>query len=212
MMCEFWRSLHSTYRHCIPPGIIFLPGPRLQMDGKLGYGWAPQTWMSAHEVDYPDPLGSWTSETDLLEGDGLRVSYPGFILHTASGASCTARNEILGIAGGVLSSRTFTFPADYDLLEWYSATPADDPPSQNLNLQSVQHSSHQLAIILSRPRPKASPPEIGLLVGIWMTINNMIPDNGSAKTYKCQIIHRLRVLAQHEALAHQRPGDERAAR
>jgi len=47
-------SLFSALAPCpIPPGMIFLPGPRL---AKKGYGWAPRTWLSSREIDSPDPL------------------------------------------------------------------------------------------------------------------------------------------------------------
>lgn len=202
LVCEFWRTFHSTYKNCIPSGIIFLPGGKVELNGTLGYGWAPKTWMSAHEVDYPDPLSKWTAETDLLEGEGLLVKYPGFLLRMNSE---DMRGRVLGL--NTVDDESFTFPVDDSLLEWYTARPADSGHIPFLS--GVLKSDKRLAIILSRPQPKASPPEIGLLVEIYRPSVNKVRESegsGSAQTYRCQIIRRLHVRRETRAMYLTGPG------
>lgn len=190
LVCEFWREFHLTYKNCIPAGIIFLPGEKVKV---LGYGWAPMTWMSAHEADYPDPLSRWTAETDLLEKKGLLVQYPGFLLHTESRKS---REQILGV-DQTSTVPKFTFPVDSSLLEWYSVSAADPGPGAMIeHLEGILTSKHPLAIILSRPQPKASPPEIGLLVEVYSIDDEKIRregDDASRQRYSCQVIRRVHV-------------------
>ncbi|KAL8905966.1 MAG: hypothetical protein Q9171_006464 [Xanthocarpia ochracea] len=118
----------------IPPGMIFLPGPRLS---RKGYGWAPRSWLSSHEIDSPDPLSLPSQgNTRLSPTEGLEVQFPGFLLHD------------LGFERKELSMHEeIYFPADSTLLEWYRIQPAQDtrqfPEDQRL-------SSHDLAIIVSR--------------------------------------------------------------
>lgn len=66
----------------VPPGIIFLPGPRLQ---EPGMGWGPQTWLTKNngkgtQIEHflrEDQL------VPLLEDGSLLVRYPGFVLAQA---------------------------------------------------------------------------------------------------------------------------------
>lgn len=84
---DFWYIFHDQHQGCIPPGIIFLPGEKasLEHEGRSGFGWAPKTWLSASEVDYPDRLSIWYAPTDLRD-EGLIVQFPGVLLHTHSRA------------------------------------------------------------------------------------------------------------------------------
>jgi hypothetical protein len=188
---DFWKTFHATYKNCIPAGIIFLPGKRVQLgDAAPGYGWAPKTWMSAHEVDFPDPLSRWTAKTDLLEGNGLLVEYPGFIFSTDS---LEARKQLLAVDQTSIDGPAFAFPVDKTLLEWYSVRPAD-PGEVISGLEGIVNSGHPLAIILSRPQPKAAA-EIGLLVEIYRVYDEFVQDSDDASTrrYNCQIIRRVHV-------------------
>ena len=165
-----------------------MPGEKVKV---LGYGWAPMTWMSAHEADYPDPLSRLAAETDLLEKKGLLVQYPGFLLHTESRKS---REQILGVAQTSTVPK-FTFPVDDSLLEWYSVSPADSGAKIE-HLDGILAGKEPLAIILSRAQPKASPPEIGLLVEVYSIDDEEIQregDDASRKRYSCQIIRRVHV-------------------
>jgi hypothetical protein len=181
MMCDFWRTITTRLPHAIPPGIIFLPGERLSQEG---FRWAPKTWMSAVEIDHPDPLNSFDCTTSLLP-EGLLVQYPGFLLH------CLDRKIIIGTD---LGDTTFTFPVDRDLLEWYSVQQADKGKERTAHLYQIIEQSNdkktQLAIILSRSRPKETPPEIGLLVMIYEPSQGKESVSGK---YYCRIIHRVRV-------------------
>ncbi|KAJ0120724.1 hypothetical protein J7T55_015456 [Diaporthe amygdali] len=187
LVTEFWKTFHGSYRGAIPPGIIFLPGDKVK-DHK-GFGWAPKTWLSAHEIDYPNPLSRWTGKTDLLD-NGLEVKYPGFLLHTIGDR---ARREILGMdrmdQGTVAPA--FKFPANRDLVEWYSAKPADPRAPPFLTGIASRNPKTPLAIILSRPRPVESPPEIGLLVEIYR--DEPDKEQPPRRMYSCQIIRRMHV-------------------
>lgn len=187
LVCQFWKTFHKTYRHAIPPGIIFLPGEKIK---KSGYGWAPKTWMSADEVDYPNPLDSWSGETDLQDDDGLRVKYPGFLLHTIGKDS---RMKVLSMT----QDSHIRFPADRSLIEWYNVKPADSNQNTASFPPGIVDDNTQLAIILSRPRPVASPPEIGLLVEIYSTAENKIVEGDGRTTrpqvFSCHMIRRVHV-------------------
>ncbi len=133
----------------IPPGMIFLPGPRLP---KKGYGWAPRSWLSSHEIDSPDPLSlPDRGNTRLNLAEGLEVQFPGFLLHD------------LGFDRKELWKREeIYFPTDSTLLEWYCIEPAQDtahfPQEQEL-------ARHDLAIIVSR-MPVVDLKETALFVAI----------------------------------------------
>jgi len=147
MMIDLWKLLDKTCPGSIPPGIIFLPGEKLK---DPSFGWAPKTWLSNEELEYPDPLSSMVGAAKLVP-EGLLVQYPGFVLHAQS------RRAILGD-----NENSFHFPSDSTLLEWYGVELVglrSNPPI------GVQKDEKQLAIILCRPKPKEIP-EIALLVEI----------------------------------------------
>jgi hypothetical protein len=157
MMRAFWLVLEENSPGAIPPGIIFLPGDRIKMSG---FGWAPITWMSAHRIDYPDPI-SLISRPAMLapQNRGLSVEYPGFLLHYHD------RNAVVSATDG----NGFWFPSDNTLTEWYHAERADGKDySANKGIIKGNRSM-DLAIILCRPRPRQIA-EIGLLVEIHATI------------------------------------------
>ena len=132
----------------IPPGIIFVPGPRLR---KQGYRWAPQSWLSGHPVEPPDPVTVQVRAARLNVPHGLEVWYPGFRLHKL-------KNEV----NLLTDLSTFHFPADRSLWQWYRALPADQHVSQH---PRARKQSRDLAIIA--PQLLASnAKEIGLLVEI----------------------------------------------
>lgn len=180
LVVEFWSTFNRRFKGAIPPGIIFLPGEKVE--DHVGYGWAPRTWMSAHEVDYPDPLGRWNSITKL-EKEGLGVSYPGFLLHIENEST---RRKVLGTD---ISKEHFTFPVDRKLLEWYNAKPADSTTPSRF-IESILRRKTSLAIILSRPHPGESPHEIGLLVGIYRGLEDK---TAKREPFYCRIIQRMHV-------------------
>ncbi|KAL9121962.1 MAG: hypothetical protein Q9187_001487 [Circinaria calcarea] len=146
-------SLFAAISPCpIPPGMIFLPGPRLL---KNGYGWAPRTWLSSREIDSPDPLSlPDAGNTRLTASEGLEVQFPGFLLHDLG----DSRNELD-------MRENFFFSADSRLLDWYRVEPAEDPkrfPGAERLL------GRDLAIIVSR-LPVVDLREIALFVAIKRT-------------------------------------------
>jgi hypothetical protein len=183
---DFWLAFNSQYEGAIPPGIIFLPGQKVH--GHAGFGWAPRTWMSPHEVDYPDPLSKWNSPTTLEPG-GLGVKYPGFLLHMGNK---NTRRTVLGTNN---TSHHFTFPVDRKLLEWYNAKPADSQPPSHID--AIARSKRPLAIVLSRPHPGESPYEIGLLVEIHGRTSKKTQDG--EEVFNCYVVQRLHVWRETTA-------------
>ncbi|KAI1780621.1 hypothetical protein F4818DRAFT_12173 [Hypoxylon cercidicola] len=190
----FWEEYNRKYKNSIPSGMIFLPGEKLNI---RGFGWAPRTWLSAHELDYPDPLSFGSRGTALYPGDGLRVSYPGFLLHPDSSS---VRGKILGTTAKTDrqgNEEKFSFPVDRSLDEWYSFTRADDRNSGPLD--RLKSEDARLAIILSRPRPREYPREIALLVEIYRTESPRTNDSSDETSdpnevhYYCRIIHRIMI-------------------
>jgi hypothetical protein len=147
MMIDLWKILDKTCPGSIPPGIIFLPGEKLK---DPSFGWAPKTWLSNEELEYPDPLSNMVGAARLVP-EGLLVQYPGFVLHAQNRASILRENE-----------SSFHFPSDSTLLEWYGVELSglrNNPP------KGIEKDEKQLAIILCRPKPKEIP-EVALLVQI----------------------------------------------
>jgi hypothetical protein len=205
MMKGFWVTIHERLRGSIPPGIIFLPGEKVTLQG---FRWAPRSWMEAHEVDHPDPLSSFNYPTRLDLKEGLHVQYPGFILH------CPNRKLLLRTD---FTDSKFTFPVDRGLLEWYCVELADnleiDAEEEEGEkkkygerkkrksrrsyiypiIEQPQDNPTDLAIILSRSRPREAPAEIGLLVEIYDKPERQQDDGRDEVVYCCKIIHRVRV-------------------
>jgi hypothetical protein len=201
MMKDFWETIDDRLGGSIPAGIIFLRGDKVAIQG---FRWAPRSWMEAHELDHPDPLSSFNYPTRLDGRQGLHVQYPGFILH------CPNRKLLLRTD---FTESKFTFPVDRGLLEWYCVELADNleieeeegnkdnkhNQAQNSRrshiyplIEEPQGTMSDLAIILSRSRPREAPAEIGLLVEIYQKRERQ--ENGRDDiVYCCKIIHRVRV-------------------
>ena len=136
----------------IPPGMIFLPGPRL---AEKGYSWAPKTWMSSCEIDSPDPLSlPDAGNTRLNQSEGLEVQFPGFMLHDLGDGRSTLKDRV-----------NFYFSANAALSEWYRVELADDtvhfPEAEKL-------CERDLAIIVPR-LPIVDLREIALFVAVKKT-------------------------------------------
>ncbi|OTA96596.1 hypothetical protein M434DRAFT_8791 [Hypoxylon sp. CO27-5] len=193
---DFWIIFDQQFVSAIPPGIIFLPGQKVE--GFEGFGWAPKTWLSAHGTDYPNPLSTTRSPASLDKMWGLQVRYPGFLLHTEQ------KKTILGDG----SLKEFKFPVDRSLMEWYSVKPADSNCFSDR--QAFLNSASPLAIIISRPRPRGSRHEIGLLVEIYNNTQLQSQNDPGAGTngnrvFYCQIISRVHVwreMREHYTVGH----------
>ena len=185
MMQDFWALIHKNYEGSIPAGLIFLPGEK--MTG-TGFGWAPKTWMSASDEYYPYPLGIPSKPTELHIKDGLLVQYPGFLLQ------CGHPNTILG---SNLAKSTLTFPIDQSMSEWYQVKALEDTRTgvgtPQMLLSKSHGSSHlEFGIILSRPRPREWPEEIGLLVHIYREVwKRKEPERISRNYFYCQIVRHV---------------------
>ncbi|ORY59284.1 uncharacterized protein BCR38DRAFT_527229 [Pseudomassariella vexata] len=188
---EFWNLVQQQYNGSIPSGMIFLPGEKLNCKG---FGWAPKTWLSAHEINYPDPLKVWKQATVLDRANGLKVQYPGFLLYPDS---TKTRGHILGTTVKTdFKGREakFSFPVDRSLNEWYSFKPADERNSDQLD--RLQAAESTLAIILSGPQPREWPREIALLVEV-VGENSEAQGGRETLVYHTHIIRR--VLIWREA-------------
>ena len=105
LMQNLLREIDS--KNAIPSGFIFLPGKKLAAEG---FRWAPRSWMTGQELEYPSPLKSPNSSAHLIK-TGLQVKYPGFRLHN------TAR---------LLSINGLFVPTDKSLNNWLSISRTDD--------------------------------------------------------------------------------------
>ncbi|KAK7921577.1 hypothetical protein PG985_009599 [Apiospora marii] len=157
MMKDF---LHLISKHCpgsIPAGIIFLPGEKLKLPG---FGWAPATWASGRNEDYPYPLSRMDHATELMP-EGLVVRYPGIMLH------CEELTLVLGHKMG----QGFHFPVDRELNEWYRVDLAKKntlPKIEEIKARrNNKRFNYMVAIIISRPRPKERLPDTALLVEVY---------------------------------------------
>lgn len=180
LMKEFWMRIEDTCKGSIPAGMIFLPGKRMSL---RGFGWAPLTFMTAEEVDHPDPL-SVLSQPTKLDESGLYVKCPGFILNvdnTEENRKMLVKTEVGPQTGP--SQTGFDFPVDRSFLDWYKVEPIPEA-GDNKYAADILSRSSKLAIIISKPSPKENPPEIGLLVEIYKSEN---------RVYYSQILFRVRI-------------------
>ena len=182
MMKELWELLNETCPGAIPPGIIFLPGERLSLDD---FGWAPKTWMSGQDVDFPDPLAHMDFPAKFVHGKGLQVQYPGFLLHFESA------NAVLPSKG-----RPVEFSIDSSLLEWYQIEQAGDIPEALSESGTLIEMTQMIAVILCRPKPRDQP-EIALLVKVVRAIEQHgQPGHKAITVYQVQIICRIWIKRQ----------------
>lgn len=128
----------------IPPGIIFLPGLKLNVKG---FGWAPKTWMSGLGEEFPYPLDLDSTPT-FLTLCGLLVQYPGVKLRFK--------------AVPAQKMFWFTLPSSE---QWYRVVHIDDSGTEMVDWPKNLDELNNLAIILCRPQPRTSP-EIALLVSV----------------------------------------------
>lgn len=154
-----------------------------------GFGWAPKTFMNPEDVGHPNPLSLLTQKTELKPEHGLIVTYPGLMLH-ADDEDQESRNKILEIGG------SFRFPVDNSFMEWYEVEPKPEPGWSLF--QSLSTRRTQLAVLLSRPFPKESPPDVGLLVEIYNPeLSNLLNDPSLQDVRFAQIVFRVHVRRIH---------------
>lgn len=179
MVKEFWTLFEREYEGCIPPGLIFLPGAKVDLPG---FGWAPRTFMEAYKLDYPDPFAKGPSSR-LSPDFGLKVHYPGIILHCPPDEAL--RKSILA-TDWTLNGQEFRFPVDP--YQWYAIEPADRTTATD-DISAILERQTRLAIIMTRPNPREQPSEIALLVEIYQELG----EGAQSMTYCCQTIRRMKI-------------------
>ncbi|KAF2996247.1 hypothetical protein E8E13_003781 [Curvularia kusanoi] len=190
-MKEFWLLLEKSSPGAIPSGIIFLAGKRISLPG---FGWAPRSWMSALEQDYPDPIATATHPARLLADEGLEVHYPGFWLH------CETDKAILPITDG----KGFWFPCDSSMTEIYHVTRPDF--TEHKTRRGAQPDNRDLAIILCRARP-GQIAEIALLVRVdEIREERLLGQDSVRRVIAADILFRVKIKreAANETLKYQR--------
>lgn len=136
------------------------------------------------------------------------MQFPGFIRHCLE-------EPILKILGTDHSQEnSFDFPVDMEFHQWYRAETADpDVHAEIAHRRLLQEicgedidndkGPLQFAIMISRPNPRETVPEIGLLVKICESVSSKNEFDVRQKNiieHYCRIIHRVKVsrLIDHE--------------
>lgn len=129
----------------IPSGIIFLPPPKLDVEG---YGWAPETWLSKQAHAYP--LMRPQRLAGSLMKQGFLVEFPGLILH------CPRVS---------LETEKFWIPVQQSLHKWYKVVADRGGKGQDFKDFWDNHvcKYNEPSIIMSTQTPRERW-EIGLLV------------------------------------------------
>jgi len=172
-MKKLWNLLQRQDPTCVPSGIVFMPGQRLQLKG---FGWAPLTWMSGQEISHPDPLSTPQLGAEIVHEKGLKGRYPGFLLHSKLPDSVFWPDQ-----------NPIEFPIDSTLLEWYEVERADPLDASGRSPRGTKLERMRFAILLSRPKPREIE-EIALLVHI---AHEQTQKNPRSRIFEAQIICRV---------------------
>jgi len=135
----------------IPPGMIFLPGPKLPV---RGFAWAPRSWMTMRSRDAGAPLLVAEQRLSFLTRRGLQVQYPGIQLHP-------------GHRGGAAEPRSFWIPTARNLRSWLRIDFAPDSPSHGGVWKTVWNAAcagAELPCIIRSRFDQHDEPEVALLV------------------------------------------------
>ncbi|KAK0641927.1 hypothetical protein B0T16DRAFT_420730 [Cercophora newfieldiana] len=147
-MARFLESMDE--RIGIPPGMVFLPGPKLPM---RGIAWAPRSWMTRRSRDAGAPLLVTDQRPSFLTSRGLLVQYPGVQLHPRRGAP---------------EARCFWIPTASKLRSWLRIRYARDVHGQGevewAAAWKTACSGDGLPCIIRSRFDDHDEPEIGLLV------------------------------------------------
>ncbi|KAF4546197.1 Het domain protein [Lasiodiplodia theobromae] len=154
-MKHLWALIHDVYPGSIPAGVIFLPPPRLSMDG---FGWAPVSWLAGKDSDDLKPLFAQNPPTQL-DQNGLLVEFPGFLLHCSS----AARSQLQLLSEG---KSELCFPYGSNLLEWYQVRKLFGDEEKDITLRSDETTDY--AIIIPQEQPSIIE-DVGLFVEIRRT-------------------------------------------
>ena len=160
----------------IPPGMIFLAGPYLNI---AGYCWAPRSWLSASQTDPPDPLSVKFKYADArLNSEGLEVQFPGFRIYDMNVRATDLKME---------DKQKISFSVDSNLIEWYVLEEADTNWFFKKSFRLAE--SEELAVIVPR-LPLLNPKEIALLVNVKRESANILYAN---------VLHRVWISRESDA-------------
>lgn len=179
-MRDFLKLVDTSAPGAIPPGIIFLPGERVQVPG---FGWAPRSWMVVDEDHVAQASRAMTTvfSKSSISPNGLLVTYPGFLLHTTNRQDCILNPP------PAKPYRYFRFPIDNALLDWYQVNLGETISSR----AGVERQPEpQLAIIMSHPRAHTVP-EIGLLVEVETVITPAPSEAGRQRAFVVKALRRV---------------------
>lgn len=129
----------------IPSGIIFLPPPKLAIDG---YGWAPSTWLSKQAHAYPLTRPQRLAGSMMKEG--FLVEFPGLILHCPDVSNEEAK---------------FWVPVQQSLNTWFKIMADKGNKGKDFKEFWENHvpKNRELSIIMSTENPQERW-EVGVLV------------------------------------------------
>lgn len=164
-MVKFLNLLEEDMRLGIPLGIIFLPAPKLQVEG---YSWAPASWMTEQAYSYP--LHRNLRQVALMTRLGLSVEFPGILLYPPR----------------VPVEDKLWSPVSQNLHKWYKVVANTRGP----NWQKIWRracAARQPCIILGSYEPREQY-EMGVLVA---TKGNLAKDQGRWVKILCMVWVRL---------------------
>ena len=132
----------------IPPGMIFLPGPKL---AKRGFLWAPSSWMRKESNQIAAPLFVPEQRLSFLTRNGLAVQYPGIELHP----------------GKCAPESNFWVPTARNLTQWYRIQYLPEQDASLEDWESIWRcacNGTELPAVIRSRFGRHDEPEIGLLV------------------------------------------------
>jgi hypothetical protein len=138
-MAKLLDLMDTTPGLGIPSGIIFLPSPKLMLEGvpeTKGYKWAPRTWLSMQA--HPYPLYRPLRKPGTMGNHGLLVEFPGLILHCL---------------GASIRKRKFWVPVDQDLHKWFKVVAQQEETDWQAFAEQVCMGTEP-TIIMSIPNPR----------------------------------------------------------
>jgi hypothetical protein len=164
-MVKFLNLLEEDVRFGIPSGIIFLPAPKLKVEG---YSWAPASWMT--EQAHTHPMHRSLRRIAQVTRLGLSVEFPGIILYPPKGPV----------------KHRFWIPVSQNLHKWYKVVANTRGPKW-LDIWQRACAAGQPCIILSSYEPRGEY-EVGVLV---TKKGNLARDEASWVKILCRVWVRL---------------------
>jgi hypothetical protein len=144
-MTEFLSLLDQ--KTGMPPGMIFLAGPKLDIKG---FRWAPSSWMRKQSRDFAEPLFVRDQKLSFLTRSGLHVQYPAIQLHQG-------KNPV---------ESKFWIPTARNLTKWYRVEyiPSAATLRSWEKIWELARSGEQLPAIIRSRFDRHDEPELALLV------------------------------------------------